>query len=319
MHNLISFYNQNRKKIWIIIITIIGVFFISKRLIFMLGNRESISNNYILQENINSDLNSIALYSQKSAITGKTTAISKEEVTVIDKFVSYCNSRDIEHAYNLITDECKQEMFQNINSFKKIYYDTIFGTSKRTVKIENWYGDIYLVDYNEDALSTGVYSSENNIRDYITICKDSENNYKLNINKYIGRKEINKVGQKGNLQIKIIRKDEYMDYEKYTFEIKNVSDNTVLIGNIDDYKNVSYLQDKNNIKYDAITTELSEVQLTVLAKQTKTIQIKYYNPYSSTKIIKRLVFPKIYLDYDFYKKIQNKNIYTNYENIYFDI
>lgn len=319
MHNLINWYNQNRKRIWITIILIVGIFFIARRLVFMLGNRDNISNKEVLQENFNKDLNSIVLSSQNSAITGKATPISKEGVTLIDKFVSYCNIGDLQQAYSLLTNECKQEMFPNINSFRNIYYNTIFGKCKRTVKIENWYGDIYLVDYNEDALSSGVYSSDNNIRDYITIFKDSDNNYKLNINKYIGRKIINKVEQKGNLQITVIRKDEYMDFEKYTFEIKNGSNNKVLLANVDDYENVSYLLDKNNIKYDAIATELSEAQLTVLAKQTKNIQIKYYNSFSSTKIIKGLAFPKICLDYDFYKTFQNKSIYRDYENIYFDL
>lgn len=318
MHNLISWYNKNRKRIWIYIITIILIFLISRRLVFMLGKRDNIANNNVLEENISNDLDSISLSSQKSAITGQNTNISKEGITVIDNFVSYCNSGNLQQAYGLISTECKEEMFPNINRFQEIYYKPIFLNGNRTVKIENWNGDIYLVDYAEDALSSGIYSSENNIRDYITICKDSENNYKLNINKYIGRTELNKTSQVDNLQVKILRKDEYMDYEKYTFEIKNGLNNKVLIANVDDYENVSYLLDKNNIKYDAIATELSEVQLTILEKQTKTIQIRYYNPYSSTRIIKRLVFPKIFLNFDLYKTFQNKDIYRDYQNIYFD-
>ena len=311
MYNIISWYNQNRKKIWITILTAVGVFFIVWRLMFMWNDNNQTNIPQVIQEDIGSNLNSVTLSSQKSAITGQNTNINKEEISVIDNFVSYCNSGNLEKAYNLLTNECKEEMFPNINSFQKLYYNPIFGNTKRTTKIENWYGDIYIVDYSEDALSTGTYITENNIRDYITITKDSENNIRLNINKYIGRNILNKTAQTGNLQIKVTRKDIYMDYEKYTFEVKNETNNTVLIANIDD-ENVSYLEDKNNIKYNADFTRLSEAELTILAKQTKSLQIRYFNPYGSTKVIKRLIFPKIYLNYNEYGAYKDKNIYTNY-------
>lgn len=319
MYNLISWYNQNRKKIWITILTVIGVFFLTWRLIYMWTDNNQIITPQVTQENISDNLNSISLSSQKSAITGQNTSINKEGITLIDNFVSYCNSGNLEQAYNLLTTDCKEEIFQNINSFKEMYYKPIFGNGKRNVKIENWFGDIYVVDYNEDAISTGVYSTENNIRDYITIYRDKENNYKLNINKYIGRTELNKLDQTGNIQIKVLRKDSYMDYEKYTFEIKNDSNSRILIADIDDDKNISYLEDKNNIKYNADFTRLTENQLTILEHQTKILQINYFNPYGSTKVIKRLVFPKIYLNYSEYEVYKNKNNYENYGTIYIDL
>lgn len=315
MYNFISWYNQNRKKIWITLITAFGIFFIVWRLIYMLTDNNQTTIPQTTQEDISSNLNSISLSSKKSAITGKETRISKQEITLIDSFVSYCNIGNLEEAYNLLTIECKQEMFPNINRFQEIYYKPIFGNGKRNTKIENWYGDIYIVDYNEDAISTGVYSTENNIRDYITISKDSENNIKLNINKYIGRTELNKTAQTDNLQIKVLRKDAYMDYEKYTFEMKNESGSEVLIADIYDDENVSYLVDKNNLKYHAVATELSKEKLTIQESQTKNLQIKYYTPFSSTKVIEYLSFPKIYLNYRAYEAYQNKNNYSYYGTI----
>ena len=309
MYNLISWYNQNRKRIWITILTAVGIFFIVWRLMYIWNDNRQTTIPQSTQEDISNNLNSISLSSQKSAITGQNINISKEGINTIDNFVSYCNSGNLEQAYNLLAIECKEEMFQNINRFQEIYYKPIFASGKRTTKIENWYGDIYIVDYNEDALSTGVYSTESNIRDYITIVKDSDNNLKLNINKYIGRTEINKTAQTGNLQIKVLRKDAYMDYEKYTFEMKNESNREILIADIYDDENVSYLVDKNDLKYHAAATELSKEKLTIIGQQTKNLQIKYYNPYVSTKVIKRLVFPKINLNYGAYQLYQNNNNY----------
>ena len=197
MYNLISWYNQNRRKIWITILTAIGVFLIAWRLMFMWNGSRRIITPEISKEDISSNMNTVTLTSQKSAITGKNTQVDKKGITVIDNFVSFCNSGNLQSAYNLLTNECKEEMFPNISRFQEIYYNPIFLNGKRTSKIENWIGDIYIIDYEEDALSTGIYSTENTIRDYITINKDKENNYKININKYIGRTEINKTAQKG--------------------------------------------------------------------------------------------------------------------------
>ena len=173
--------------------------------------------------------------------------------------------------------------------------------------------------YTEDYLSTGRYDDTNTIRDYITVVVDSENKYKLNINKYIGRKECNKTGKTGDFQVKIIRKDSYMEYEKYLIEVKNMYDHKVLIGKIEDEENVSYLVDKNKIKYKAVVSELSEADLLVYEKQTKTIQIKYYNQFSSTRSIRELVFPNIYLNYQYYEDLYDKNNYSEYGNIKINI
>lgn len=320
MYNLKRWYNQNTRKIWITILTIIGVFFLGSRImnLFNQSTQNNSNTNIQLQQNID-NLNSISLSSQKSAVTGQKTIVNKEGITIIDSFISYCNSGNIQAAYNLLSNECKEEVFQNINRFQEIYYKSIFGNGKRNVKIENWNGDIYVADFIEDAIATGRYSSENNIRDYITIVKDSENNYKLNINSYIGRRQLNKTTQTGDLQITITKKEAYMDYEKYSFEIKNSSEHEILIGKIEDDENVSYLVDKNDLKYNAVVNELTETQLTLLGGQTKNLEIKYFNPYGSTKIIEGLVFPKIYMNYEAYKAYKNKVNYTDYENVYINL
>ena len=95
-----------------------------------------------------------------------------------------------------------------------------------------------------------------------------------------------------------MRKDSYMDYEIYTFDVKNDSENKVYLGNVQDYENVSYLIDKNEVKYNACVYEIPQTLLEVYGKQTKTIQIKYLNEYSSNRKIDKLVFPKIYLTYE---------------------
>lgn len=318
MYKLISWYNQNRKKIWITLLTGFGLFFIAWRLIFMFDFNNDSDNIDYAQEPIE-NLNSITISSGKSAISGEKVELDKDGITTIDTFISYCNTGNLQEAYRLITDECKEEMFPNINRFQEIYYKKIFNNGRRNIKIQNWNGNIYAVDFSEDALSSGTYSTENNIRDYITIVTNSEKKIFLNINGYLGRKTYNKTAETGNLKIVLKRKDSYMNFEKYTFEFTNSSGNEILLGKIEEDDNISYLVDSNNLKYSSAINELTENQLTISGLQTKTLQIKYFNPYVTTKRIEGLVFSKIYLNYNAYKAYQNKSIYTDYGNVYIDL
>ena len=321
MNNLISWYNQNRKGFWGIIVAAFVIILIAWRLMYIVSNRTINDNTNLSQTSQvdTSNLNSITLSSDKSAITGKRTTIDKSDIETIDKFFSFCNSGNIKEAYNLISNECKEEMFSEIKIFQEVYINPVFGNGKRNISVENWTGKIYMVTLYEDFLATGRYSDNNNLQDYVTVVKDNEGNTKLNINNYVGRKKYDKIATSEGIEIKLLKNDVYMDYEKYTFEIKNNSNYTALLGNIQDEENVSYLVDKNNLKYNAYIHELSYPQMEILGKQVKTITIKYFSEYSSTKRLKSLVFPKVYLNYELYNNFENKNNYTKYGTIVFEL
>ena len=66
-----------------------------------------------------------------------------------------------------------------------------------------------------------------------------------------------------------------MDYEIYTFNVKNNSEIMAVLGNVQDTENVSYLLDDSNFKCEAYVHELIQTQLDVYGKQEKTIQITF--------------------------------------------
>ena len=294
MHNLIRLYNQNRRKFWVIIITIFAIIVIGWRLIYYTTNRNTSREISQIPQVDTSNLNSITLSNEKSAITGKRTTIDQSGIETIDQFVSFCNSGNIQEAYNLLSNECKEQLYNELNEFQQTYYVPIFGKGNRSANIENWNGNIYKVDLYEDALSTGRFNVENTLQDYITIVNDEQGNKKLNINGYIGRTTYDKTATEHNLEVKLLRKDAYMDYEIYTFDVKNNTEKTSILGRVNDAENVSYLIDKNGLKYNAYVHEIPQNLLEILGKQEKTIQIKYFSEYSSSRKLKKLVFPKIY-------------------------
>ena len=297
MYKLIGWYNRNRKKIWAFLIAAIIIIAICYYLIEMLTEQNIADNN--VQNNNNeivNNLNSVTLSTQESVVSGNEIPLSSDKLGTIDNFINYCNNQNIEEAYNLLSDECKEEMYPQIDVFKSSYYDQVFGGNKKNVSMENWFGDTYKVDFNEDILATGKYNTENIIQDYITIVRNSNDEYKLNINRYIRRNTSNDTAEDSGITIKVNEINTYMDYGIYEFEVTNNTDSTIKIGDINDGYSM-YLIDGNNLQYPSYVNELSEAELLLSSRQTKNIRIKYYNKYSSNKQIKGAIFANIQLNY----------------------
>lgn len=314
---IILWYNKYREKIWrcigIVVITIVGIQFLEWLWVQSQKKEQqgiTISNSNITEERFNS----IILTEDKSTVSGN--SLSKTQTNsleTLDEFINYCNDNKVNEAYNLLSEDCKNQLYPTVEQFKENYYNNIFSGEQKSISVENWIGDIYRVKIKDNPLSTGNLNTENVIQDYITITQDKERNTRLNINGYIEKEELNIEKEQDNIKIKVVEKHTYMDYETYVFEITNNSDKTVLLNDSDEL-NTMYLEDKNGIKYYAYKHEISEAELNLLSKETKKINIKYYNKYSSSKSINSIVFSRIILNhaaYINYKKI-NMGFYQDY-------
>ena len=117
----------------------------------------------------------------------------KKEENLVKTFVDYCNNKKIQDAYNLLTDECKEKMYPNIETFKKNYYNIIF-TQNRECNLQSWISEkgynTYKVTFIEDIMETGNYDNVEKLIDYITIV-DKDNEQKINVNNYVKTEEIN--------------------------------------------------------------------------------------------------------------------------------
>ena len=88
---------------------------------------------------------------------------------LLEEFVNLCNDGNIEEAYQLLSDECKQNVYPNLEGFANNYVNVVFK-SRKSIDVKNWIksGDYitYLVTYSdEDVLSTGDVNN-NKFQDY---------------------------------------------------------------------------------------------------------------------------------------------------------
>lgn len=296
MYRLIRFYNQNRKDIWKVIGIILIIVAILQILNYASKKKGKKEDNNIVNstnQNTSNQYNNISLETEKSVLSGESiNQDKKNSIKLIDTFFSYCNEKNIQKAYELLTDECKEEMYSSVNDFEEMYYEKVFGNQRKNVSLENWTSNTYKVKISEDYLSSGEYTNENNIQDYITI-QDN----KLNINNYVRRLYYDDITKKeNNLSIKLIQEDVYMEYIIYTFEIKSSSEESILLDTLESLDSM-YIEDNNGVKSSAYTNELSQRNLLLNQGDKKQVKIKYYKKFNTNTKIKKIVFSEVYFNY----------------------
>lgn len=272
----------------IVFATIIGVLLIKA---YIKNERETTNSNDVKEYNL---YNESTIKSTKSAITYEDveSGILETANRVIDKFITLLNENNYVEAYNLLSKDCKSELYPSIDDFKINYYDEIFKTYK-SYTMQNWLKNTYKIEYRESLLDTGGVKEESFIRDYITVVREN-NEYKLNINNFIGVNIINKKVENQGLEIEIVSKSIYMNYEIYKISVKNNLSQKIKLCNLQELASI-YILDNNNIRYYACLNELTEAEIQIPSKVKTNFNIKFMNTYTDGKSIQKIVFQNILL------------------------
>ncbi len=315
--NLRTILAENRYKILGIIIAIILVLCAIRFL-----NEMAIKSNSEGANNKQNITNVSSTYKpEKTVIQGENVSNAQQEKNdnVMDDFINYCNQKDVEKAYNLLTDECKEVIFDSkIQNFEQDYINKIFNT-KKTYSMQSWIqasgNYTYKVKIMEDMLSTG--KTGNYIEDYYTIVNNN-GEYKLNINSYVGRRQINKSAEKNNIVITVNTKDIFMDHEIYNIKVQNNSDKTILLDTQKKEKSV-YITGSNGATYSAFMYELNDNYLTLKPRIYRSMNIKFNKIYNASIKSSEISFTDIITDAENYNNLTNKEDYKDILEIKIDL
>lgn len=306
MRKLIRYFNQNRTKILLIVFIIVFLIIFVRVLNNIIKRNLQEENNNISNIQVNKDTS----IPDEVIISGEEISEEKavEDKKITEGFVQACNNKDYSKAYNMLTDDCKNIVFNGtMDSFVRNYCDLIFKTSK-TYKLEGWLnktdGMTYKMTYLEDnILATGGISDGLNYTDYITITKENGEN-KLSIYSFINSYNTEKIESKNNIEVKVNRKDVYMDYVVYAFDITNNSENAILLSDNSDNKQIC-LVDEHNSEYISYLNEIPQFNLVINKGEQKQFAIRFAKGYSSSTNSRYIKFKNIYLDYNLY--VNNPN------------
>ena len=292
MNRIIRFYNQNRKMFWLIVIGIIAIIVLVQVL-----------NNYYKNANKDSSgIKNTTTYNANTtpAITGEKVEekTSTKSINIIDNFIKACNNKEVEKAYNMLSKDCKEALYPDVETFKKNYCDVIFDEYK-IYDIQSWITTAnkhtYRIQLTEDILSTGKTSELSTEEFYTLINEDGE--YKLNIHNYIGKETVNATNTVDNIEFRIIEKNIYEEDETYKIEVKNNTNKKIMIDSKEKTRTVRVV-DTNGLAYVAFLNEIGTNNLIVLPGITKQIEIKFNKSYNPDYKEDYIEFTDIVLDLD---------------------
>lgn len=256
------------KRIIIIIIVIIGIFLLFKynfnKSINNSRDSSSSNNTTAIAKNEENDINS------NSKI--KESTISSNE-QAIEQFVTLCNKGNINGAYNMLSDDCKNALYINIEEFKNNYYNNIFETQKKA-NVTVYNNNTYRVGFGDDPITTGkVSNNESEKVDYITVGDE----YKLNISSFIERRIINNAEENDFIRVKVLMEDVYVNYELYTISATNLSKADMFLDDINNSKIIVKYSNGNIYKLNI--GEYSENDFKIASSEEKEIRLKFYKNY----------------------------------------
>lgn len=310
MHNLIKFYYENRIRVWTIILAIIFIFVLIQLLNSFSRQQKIEKQSKNTEEETTSNVVSYDDESQTIMSGEEVPSLYKDDFgKLIDEFYTYCINHQPDEAYELLSVNMRNVKYKSIDIFKDLYYNNRFEGNKQ-YSFQSWSqsNDIYIyqVKIFDDMLSTGKSTEQEYSEDYITIVPE-EDTYKLNIDGYIGRKEIYKKASNDILQISAQISDIYMNYEVYTFNVKNNTDEKVILDTRDNTK-TTFLVDNSGNNFYSLLYENKKSDLILEPQEMKTIEIKFNDAYRDNIEIKEINFQDI-VKYD--KYTQNNNIDAN--------
>ena len=304
MLKITRIYNQNRFKIWkiaIIVIFIIAIIQLYNDSYLMDGDKKIVS----VEEN--SPQFDIVDYEKASNSIVSNGVVQKEvrdEIQkVLENFLVFCCNGQVEEAYGLLTDNCKEILYPTSEIFNEKYCKNLYE-NKKTYSFQSWstenYNYVYLVKIFEDMLSSGRDNTKNYIQDYITVVRQ-DGEYLLNINKFINVKRINRQAESQDVKIKVINSQVYMDYEIYEIEVKNNRDKDIILDPVKE-DDSTYILNQDLVKIRALLYENKQEDFRVAPGETKKISIKFNNTFIASNYVNKLVFANVIIDEEKYDK-----------------
>lgn len=166
---------------------------------------------------------------------------------IIDEYIGYCNNKEYEKAYNMISKECRESIYPTIEDFKA-YVDYVFS-GYRLYTIQNYSNRdntyIYRIRIFEDIMSTGLtYSDTFKYFEEKLVFTEKDGILQMAVKDYIGSEKMDIMYEDQYVRISVTNKSMMYDTETYTIEIQNKTEYYIVVSD-DIYQAEVVLQTEN--------------------------------------------------------------------------
>jgi len=273
------FWRKNKKIIIFVIVVLILIITINRILISM-KKQDSPTTTYTPHVSV----------LDSSSEVPKKIASSFEEF--IDKYVEYCNKKDYVSAYNLISEDCKKNYFNNdYNSYVE-YVKNKFDQPKRYAiqDYSNYDGKyIYNVKIFNDFLATGLtnetymYQEEKMIASY-----DENKNIVFSVGNFIKSEDLQYMASNEYLKAEVTKAIYKYSFVIYTLKLTNRSDYTIVV------------QDNNADTTEVMINVAGEyrglednMNIVLQPGETKIVNLTFSKFYDTDTVVQSLIFDAV--------------------------
>lgn len=231
---------------------------------------------------------------------------------LIKDFMEACNSKDYDKAYNILSADCRSEVFEDIETFKQ-YIDGVFD-EKKIYNIQNFSNKngyyIYTVTILDDIMASGMTGEEQlETTEETFVIKEENGSLKLAIKGYLENKTVDKMYEDNNLKINI--EDVKIDYETmtYTIKVRNKVDDIIVL---DDFSEKNEIVLSTDMGDRNASTGLMVEPIVIYPNETKYFDLKFtrfYDEYGNVNSMKfnRIRVLKTYTGLDETKESELQN------------
>jgi len=281
-----QFYKNNKNKI-IIFLLILGIIFLINQYLKHYDFQKVPSTTY--------EPDTPIMTTAGESVPDK---ISEPIHALIEQYFNYCNEKNYEKAYNMLLNDCIEEMFPDIEDFKK-HIDNIFF-SKRVYTIQNYYNEdekyVYRLRIFEDILATGLTGKDElGYQTEIITVHNTDDGMKLAINGYVEKQEMNTaVYEDENMKISVAEMKKEYEKETYTVKVYNKTEYQLILAD-------HITKNEIELKLNAETRRMknnTNSDIMVAPGKTKQFEFEFTKYYHEADISRAILFNYIrFTDY----------------------
>lgn len=307
MFKFLRYFKDSRKKVIIILVCILVIIYALIKLFNYAKKEEGYSEDNSSSSN---DTTAIVTNSNENNDNNDNNLVKVDtSEDAIKKFVNFCNSGNVKDAYKMLTSECKESLYNTEEKFSNNYVKKIFD-KERSYQIVKWSNinencEVYKITFSEDPIISGKLGENNGKQDYISIIRDSET-YKLSVSGFIKKENMTSEKKNNYLQINVLNRLVFVDYELYTIKVKNIINVDFTLDDMKD-NTKTYIEDSDGTKFKIINDEYTSETSRVPNDKEKEMTLKFDRKYTSdNKNISKIVFSRIsILNRNYYQEVYN--------------
>lgn len=159
--------------------------------------------------------------------------VSNNVEEMLEKYVSYCLEGNVESAYEMLSDTCKEYSFNNdIDDFTAYIVNKIGSAKRYAIQDYSNSGNtyIYQIKYSEDMLATGLTNTTYQYTEEKIIFKKQRNGeLEMSVGNFIDYEDVQNISENEYLKVDVRKVEKYYSVERYTVVFTNRSDYTIVI------------------------------------------------------------------------------------------